>query len=395
VLRLRHSVSASVFWAARAHVTLLTLTVLVGCGAKTGLEAPPPRPWESADDAGLLPTFPSRCAEEMPPSVDPTAPRAIDGGKFFTIAARADGQVFVWGLLADGPPAVQADGPTPVAGLSLARAVSASGVVACALSADGSVSCSVPGDRRDFRSVALPGPATSVAAASTSCAVVSGRVYCWRGGDRVARVVPASGNVRDVAVGVVGACAVTESGRVFCWDHATSERVSGVEIDVPCAREVTVGGDHACARTSDGRLFCWGANASAQLGQGDTAPRDGVVTVAVPAAAELTSWTRGSCIRSFGGSVWCWGEDLDLDGRGLRVPSGPLEIPAVTGATAIGAGGMVTHFSIGGRGIGRGILIDHRCAAQADDRFTCWGNNINAQLGSAGPGESVVSGRLR
>jgi len=117
---------------------LLTLTVLVGCGAKTGLEAPPPRPWESADDAGLLPTFPSRCAEEMPPSVDPTAPRAIDGGKFFTIAARADGQVFVWGLLADGPPAVQADGPTPVAGLSLARAVSASGVVACALSADGS-----------------------------------------------------------------------------------------------------------------------------------------------------------------------------------------------------------------------------------------------------------------
>ncbi len=374
------------------HATCLLAALLAtGCGARTGLEVPPPMPWEAPQEGGALPGFPTDCPADLAAPNDPTAPRGIDGGLFFTLALDATGRPWVWGLVADAPARVF-DEPTALDVLGPQRAVSAGGRVACLLSETGAVSCSVD-DRLDLRPIALPGAASAVAAAGVSCAVVQGLVYCWEAHAREARRVPAAVNVRHVAVHNTQACAVTESGRVFCWPHAEAERVGGAEVAVGCAREVSLGGGHGCARRSDGRVLCWGDNASGQLGQGDVAARSGPVTVQAPPAVALTSWSRGSCLRTASGQVWCWGEDLDLDGQGTRGPRPPTRIEGLDDARGIGAGGVVTRLCVDGACVA-GTSIDHRCAVRSGGGFVCWGNNINSQLGRSGPALSRVMGRL-
>ncbi len=370
---------------------LLGALLAMGCGARTGLEVPPPRPWEQAQEGGALPGFPRDCPADLAAPTDPTAPRGIDGGLFFTVAINAAGRASLWGLVADAPARVF-DIPTALETPGPQRAVSAGGRGLCLLAEAGTVSCSVD-DRRDLRPVALPGEATAIAAAGVSCAVVQGLVYCWDARSRQARRVPAAVNVRQMAVHETQACAVTESGRVFCWDHAGAEGAGGAEVAVGCAREVSLGGGHGCARTSAGRVVCWGNNASGQLGAGDVAPRSGLVTVTAPPAVELTSWSRGTCLRTATGQVWCWGEDLDLDGQGTRGPQPPTRIAALDDARGLGAGGVVTRLCVGSTCVA-GTSVDHRCATRGGDGFVCWGNNINSQLGRPGSAVPRVMGRL-
>ena len=370
---------------------LLGDALTVGCGARTGLLVPPVAPWEQAEEGGALPGFPRECPVDLAAPRDPTAPRSIDGGMFFTVAINAAGRAYLWGLVSRAPAQVF-DTPTALDVLGPQRAVSAAGRVACLLAEAGTVSCSVD-DRRALRPVPLPGEASAIAASGVSCAVVQGLVHCWDARTLAPRRVPAAVNVRHIAVTETQACAVTESGRVICWAHAEAERSGGTEVAVGCAREVSLGGGHACARTSDGRVVCWGDNSSGQLGQGDVAPRSGLVTVQAPPAVGLTSWSRGSCLRSATGQVWCWGEDLDLDGRGTRGPQPPTRIEALDDAQGLGAGGVVTGVCVGTNCVA-GASIDHRCASRGGDGFVCWGNNINSQLGRPGPSVARVMGRL-
>jgi len=37
-------------------------------------------------------------------------------------------------------------------------------------------------------------------------------------------------------------------------------------MDLPSVRELAVGLGHACALTMDGEVYCWGSNRSGQLG---------------------------------------------------------------------------------------------------------------------------------
>lgn len=80
---------------------------------------------------------------------------------------------------------------------------------------------------------------------------------------------------------------------------------------------IAAGGTHALALTNDGRIFAWGSNGSGQLGLGTT-------------TATYTS---------------------------------PVEVTAVTGVVAIGAG------------------ANHSLAVLGDGRLFTWGANSSGQLG--------------
>lgn len=83
--------------------------------------------------------------------------------------------------------------------------------------------------------------------------------------------------VRKVDVGWFGACALTTSGQVYCWgsnifgtvgNGSTAASVAYASL-VPLPEPVTevqVGLNVACALTESGRVFCWGENDRNEMG---------------------------------------------------------------------------------------------------------------------------------
>ena len=103
---------------------------------------------------------------------------------------------------------------------------------------------------------------------------------------------------------------------------------------------IAAGGYHSCAVLDDGTAKCWGANASGNLGQGDTATRgDG--------AGEM-------------------GDNLD-----------PIELGTGRTAIAVAAG------------------LEHSCAMLDDGTAKCWGENGAGQLGLDSTSDRGERGRTR
>ena len=87
---------------------------------------------------------------------------------------------------------------------------------------------------------------------------------------------------------------------------------------------------HTCALTESGKPYCWGLNTDGQVGDGTTVNR--LTPVAVSGALNLTSIALGgsaTCGR-LGNQVWCWGSNLlGQLGNGTFVNS---STPALVGA---------------------------------------------------------------
>jgi alpha-tubulin suppressor-like RCC1 family protein len=100
-------------------------------------------------------------------------------------------------------------------------------------------------------------------------------------------------NVVAVGAGDAHACALQDSGIVWCWG-SNKRRQLGAGTSTPLrsttpvrvalsgsAVQVAVGNHHACALTVDGAVLCWGWNSFGQLGVGTTSDS------AVPLAVDL------------------------------------------------------------------------------------------------------------
>ena len=152
------------------------------------------------------------------------------------------------------------------------------------------------------------------------------------------------------------------------------------------ARSLSAGGAHACELSSGGAVRCWGANATGELGLGDSGNRgDGpnemsgnLPGVALGTGRTATAVSAGgahTCALLDDASVKCWGRNSsgqlglgDTEPRG----DGPNEMGDSLTAVSLGAGRTATAVTSGSA---------HTCALLDDGAVKCWGNGTFGALG--------------
>lgn len=392
-------------------------------------------------------------------------------------------------------PIMRRDTPDFADGRFRARSVALGLLSSCAVDLDGALWCwgnngrgalGVGSDDMNLRSpvprrvTGFGEAVSSVASAGfgNSCAVTtSGRVWCWgknrcgelgQGGEagpcdeRPLSLVPLpvhaltnpTNPVRAVTLGLYYACALKESGAVWCWGdmgrsherHPTPEVVMGLESGVvsivagiyhTCAlltsggvkcwgsfgfdsgfsnetptsvpgwesgmRQLAAGAYHVCALRTDGTMECFGENGHGQLGRGSasTWPKlDPSPVLGLPAGVSaITAGGATSCAVIADGTLWCWGWNeggqLGVGRRDMEPQPQPQRVQGLAGPVVE----AVTSWSIENlKGCGEGNCDDdwgHTCARLADGRLRCWGANQSGQLGDGSFLTRFVPGDVR
>lgn len=171
-------------------------------------------------------------------------------------------------------------------------------------------------------------------------------------------------------------CATGNNALAYCWglndrgqlgngstsDTGVPVRVSGLTG----VAQVAAGGGHSCARLTGGGVQCWGDNLQGQLGNGSTAASSIAVNTGVTDASSIATGTLHTCALHSGGAVSCWGDNRygQLgEGRTAFNYLAPNPVPGLTGVVGIAAGGW------------------HTCALLGNGSVSCWGLNMQGQLG--------------
>jgi alpha-tubulin suppressor-like RCC1 family protein len=333
------------------------------------------------------------------------------------------------GLADPGNPYAGRDVTTPVAvtgGRSFTQ-VSAGFLHTCALDTDGAAWCWGSDEYRQLgtseatatceavrcarapRRAGGDGRYAAIAAGvSHTCALGSaGVAWCWGGGypgdppllgDGATRSSGAPVRVASdsafvqLAVGATHACALTGSGRAFCWGRNEagqlgdgSRQPRGVPVAVQTNERfarIAAGFLHACGVTVAGELLCWGANRWGQLGTGDVPYNAVGLDADRPARVAGTRRWRDvaagdahSCGLADDANVYCWGRNEN--------------------ARQLGDNSLVTHRGVPGPVLPRRVVealaagAESACARLAAGELWCWGSNY---FGGLGNGRSVPAG---
>lgn len=236
-----------------------------------------------------------------------------------------------------------------------------------------------------------------------TCAIQNGQVYCWgiSSHGRLGIGYPSSSmyttpqsvslpeDAVDISVADRLSCAVTVSGKIYCWgyndsgqigngtgggEYYTPQLVSGIASG---ATAVAASEQFTCAIVNGGAK-CWGANYIGQLGIGYdsgslTTPQDVVgLSSGVTAISNNTSST--TCVIQ-NGIVKCWGS-----GANGSLGNGATS-NANTAVNVVGFSGPVSAISFGsffGCGIEQG-------------RIKCWGADQGGNLGNGNSGDQLTA----
>jgi alpha-tubulin suppressor-like RCC1 family protein len=168
-------------------------------------------------------------------------------------------------------------------------------------------------------------------------------------------------------------CALTVSGRAFCWGRGTDGQLgnggaTSTSTPVPVAGDLrftalTAGYYHTCGLAEGGRPYCWGAQQEryGQLGNGGTGGSARPVAVSGPAAfTQLSAGQVHTCGLAPDGVAYCWGDNT----------FGQLGDGSTRGRTTPGPVSGGERFAW----IGAGAL--HTCGVTRDGRVLCWGDNF-------------------
>jgi cysteine-rich repeat protein len=208
---------------------------------------------------------------------------------------------------------------------------------------------------------------------------------------------------QDIDVGARHSCALLDTGDIKCWGRNTSGELGlgdtssrgdaanemGTNLTaVPLGRDATaiaLGGAHTCALLDNATVKCWGANASGQLGQGNTTTLgDGAGEVAGLSAISLgtgrtalqiTAGNAHSCALLDNHTVKCWGANASGQlGQGStdNLGDGANEMGDNLTAISLGTGRTATAIVAGD---------DYTCALLDNATVKCWGDNTSGQLG--------------
>ncbi len=203
------------------------------------------------------------------------------------------------------------------------------------------------------------------AEALTECTAAFGSAGCRAGECRLLACVPTRGSCDgDPENGCETDLLTSDEHCGACGDRCPGGCVNGL-----CRPVVAIarGNDHVCAVRDTGRVICWGSNTHGQLGDGTTTQR--LLPVAVVGLTDATDVAAGenfTCALRSTGAVSCWGEGtfyrLGRSTAGAAEPT-PVDVPGVSGATQIDLGRF------------------HACARLATGAVTCWGYNLDGQVG--------------
>ncbi|MEO5949512.1 MAG: hypothetical protein ABIP74_03840 [Candidatus Saccharimonas sp.] len=257
----------------------------------------------------------------------------------------------------------------------------------------------------------------------TSCAIASGKIYCWGGNSYgslginsgvsyvLTPTLVVAGNTGTTLATAYTATMLSTSGSrsslmcaladalVYCWGHNTIGQVGDgtttqrnlptkvVNTGVLSGKTITsisqdgyytiASGalEHACVVASGG-VYCWGDNNDGQLGDNSTVDR--TTPVAVVASGVLNGHTvqdvkvglRHSCARA-DGAVYCWG----FNSSGQVGDS--TNTTRTSPVTVTQSSGKLTSSNV----ISIGAGANRSCAVIDDGRTFCWGLNNNGQIG--------------
>jgi alpha-tubulin suppressor-like RCC1 family protein len=247
--------------------------------------------------------------------------------------------------------------------------------------------------------------AISAGSAHTCVAAANGRAYCWGRGDlgQLGNGVTPAGNTRtfaatfagdglpvfnargvvDVKAGTSLNCALTETGRVYCWGRESGTNYPGELVrdsDGDPLGDVTAlctGSDHACALREDGTVVCWGSDAADQLGSDSTPDERNEWVLADIEDVTAIAWgSSHTCAVLEDGEAACWGSNMSgelASGDAVPAPTPvPVLLPPGLSARSVfaGSGGLSTCFEL------------------TTGQVFCAGHNYYGQLGTGESGSS-------
>ncbi len=342
-------------------------------------------------------------------SVPVGAAVVVDAGGARSCAITALGSAKCWGnsLLGDGS-LENSSIPVDVAGSESYSAVAVGTTLTCALTMSGGVECwgynyggilGVGGACADYCTVpagvlGLSGEIVDLAAGfGHACALIqTGKVFCWghgedgqlgNGGSSNSSVPGEVSGLADavkIDAGEFHTCVVTSAGAVKCWGRgffAVPLVVAGLESGIAA---VSGGETHTCVLTVAGGARCWGENNHGELGNGTTSPVSGLQFVQgleSGVAAIGAGAAYFTCALMTDGSVKCWGDNgLGQLGNGttdLAPHPLPEDVPELSqGIQTIDVGGL------------------HTCALSVGGGVVCWGYNAFGKLGNGGGANASV-----
>ena len=308
---------------------------------------------------------------------------SIAAGESHTAALRNDGTVWTWGYngwgeLGDGTTRDK-HSPMRVAGLANIVAIAASGSDNAALTADGHVwawgdgSEGQTGDGTDPSRTLSP---IQVAGIDNAMTVAIGEeymvalrsdhtVWAWGancdgqlGGAASTYCTPTPvqiqglNSIASISAGSYSAYALKSDGTVLAWgDNSKGQLCDGtathrlLPFHIPNLSAVTAisaGLDHVMVQKSDSTIWAWGGGNCGQIGDGTSHDRPHPVQItALPnVKAVAAGWIYSVAVKS-DGTAWAWGDDQygQLgDQRYLGQSRTPVQVPEVSGLTAVSAG---------------------------------------------------------
>ncbi len=183
-----------------------------------------------------------------------------------------------------------------------------------------------------------------------------------------------------------------DTGAIFCWGDNSRNQL-GIGSQLAAEKEavaiagfsgaavlVELGARHACAINESGEVFCWGDNQEGQLGV-EVKTRQSPLPLLVrglPEKAEaLALGDQHSCALLKDGSVWCWGLGGRLGAETLSSSFVPLRVRLLEASRSIAAGSQ------------------HSCSQRLSGEIFCWGRNIQGELGNGTQVDAIFPEPMR
>jgi alpha-tubulin suppressor-like RCC1 family protein len=302
-----------------------------------------------------------------------------------------------WGQIGDGTQNSPKPTPTAIGGSSTWKAVAAGGSHTLAIKADGTLwawglcvngqlGLGVQG-ASCFRTVptkvGVAADWTAVSAGDAhSLAIENGKIMAWGQGTNGKLGVAGGTGTTCTANNNQDQTIPTQLRCFFPYGSATlpttAPLATAPSLGSASWRSIAAGGNHSMALLSTGVLYSWGSDSAGQLGQLTGTSNPGIPTgVNQPAGftyvVAISAGSNHSLAIEQGGSIYSWGDNTSGQlGRSTGTTAGPAPIVEAGPWIAVAAGGS------------------HSLGIKQDLSLWAWGSNAYGQLGNNTATDSAV-----